>query len=320
MPFNLTMRHKSKVFLHLNAEAAKNFQRFKTTFIEKRALKYSYARFIALETQNLINMLSVRPFGKSILLFGAMALVIISCSKDDSDPLTEDQKLSQTEVKTILDSDDYSSSLDTIISDVYMNDSTSGKSSSNECYVAEYTDTGFTIAFENCSVGDTDNVNGLLTAVYTSEGETISFVVTWTDFYYGDVKLDGTRGYTLGSNMDQNTISFTVTSDIDVTLADESVVSENGTKTFSLTFGDSFESSVYTIEGNWTVHADGHTYKVIVGTNLEGNLACGYLTNGLMTVEKSGLVVSIDFGDGTCDDNATVEYPNGATEDVSLKD
>ncbi|MGI9552091.1 MAG: hypothetical protein ACR2MT_12890 [Aurantibacter sp.] len=264
-------------------------------------------------------MLRVRPIGKSILLFGAMALVIISCSKDNSDPINEDQKLSQTEVKTILDSDDYSSSLDTIISDVYLNDSSSSKGS-NDCYVAEYTDTGFVIVFENCNVNGTDNVNGTLTAVYTSEGETVSFIVTWDDFYYGDIKLDGTRSYTLGANMDQSTISFSVTSDIDVTLADESVISENGTKTFALTVGNSLEDSVYTLEGNWTVEANGNTYKVIVSSSLHGNLACGYLNEGVMSVEKNGLVVTVDFGDGSCDDKASVKYPNGATEEVDLKD
>lgn len=280
-------------------------------------LKQADLRYLRI-TQNLINMFSAKSIGKSVLLFGAMALVIVGCSKDDKDPIVEDQTLSKTEVKTILESDDYAKSFDTIISEVHFNDSSSGKS--NDCYVTTYTDTGFSIAFENCTVEGTSNVNGTLSAVYTSEGDTISYMVTWDDFSFGDITLNGTRSYSLGSSMQEGSIEFTVTSDMTVKLADDSVISETGTKEVGITFGDSFENTVYTLGGNWTVSANGNTYKVIVNTTLEGNLACEYLVEGIMTVEKNGLVMGVDLGDGECDDVATLEYPDGTKEEISLKD
>lgn len=39
-----------------------------------------------------------------------------------------------------------------------------------------------------------------------------------------------------------------------------------------------------------------------------------------MTVAKNGLSISVDFGDDTCDDIATVIYPNGKVEEISLRD
>jgi len=269
-------------------------------------------------TQNLINMLSVKSIGKSIFISGAMALVLIGCSKDDTNPIVEEQQLTKSEVKTIIESDDYSKSFDSIISEVQFNDSNSGKS--NDCYVATYTDTGFSIAFDNCTVDGTENVTGTLSGVYTSQGDTTSYAVTWDNFAFGDIQLNGTRNYTLSSGMQEGSIAFTVTSDMTVTLADDSVVSETGTKEVTLTFGDSLENTVYTLGGNWTVVADGNTYKVIVGTTLEGNLACEYLVSGVMSVDKNGLNVTVDFGNGECDDKAIVEYPDGTEEDISLKD
>lgn len=263
-------------------------------------------------------MLKAKSIGKIFFALGAMALIISSCSKDEKDPIVGGQELSQTEVKTILESDDYAKSLDAIISEVYFNDSSSGKS--NDCYVATYTDTGFSIMFENCTVDGTENVNGTLSAVYTSEGNTISYAVTWDNFSFGGITLNGTRNYVLGSDNEQGSIAFSVTSEMSVTLADESVISETGTKEVTLTFGDSFENTVYTLSGNWTVLAGGHTYKVTVNNTLEGNLACEYLVQGVMTVEKSGLVVIVDFGDGECDDTAIAEYPDGTEEEISLKD
>jgi len=273
-------------------------------------------------------MFSVKSIGRSFLLFWAMALVISSCSKDDKDDIdpnvkddkdsiVEDQKLKQTEIKAILEADDYSSSLDTVISDIYMNDGSSNKSSNEDCHVAEYTDTGFTIVFNNCLVNGTENVNGTLTAVYSNDSNGAAFTTTFEDFYYGTIKLNGTRSFTFNTNAEEGTISFSVVSNMGVELEDGSEVSEQGTKTFRLIFGDSLENTIYELYGTWTVHDNGNTYEV-VGSLLEGNLACGYITNGLMNIEKNGLVFTVDFGEGTCDDKATIEYPNGETEEFTL--
>ena len=39
-----------------------------------------------------------------------------------------------------------------------------------------------------------------------------------------------------------------------------------------------------------------------------------------MELSKNGLEVNVDFGDGTCDDIALLVYPDGTTEEISLKD
>ncbi|MRH99420.1 hypothetical protein GH721_02645 [Kriegella sp. EG-1] len=253
---------------------------------------------------------------KLLFVFGSMAL-ISSCSDDEKDVVVEEQELSQTEVKTILESDTYAKSFDNIISSVYNNEGSSGKT--DECYVAEYSDTGFTIEFDNCTVEGTSNVTGTLTAVYTSTGDEIAYTATWTDFNFGGTLLNGTRSYSISSETD-NSISFSATSDFSATLANGSIIKEKGTKEIGITFGSSLETSIYTLDGSWTVTADGLTYVVAVDDTIEGNLACSYLNKGSMTVEKSGLIVDVDFGDGECDDIATVQYPNGDTEEVSLRD
>jgi hypothetical protein len=199
-----------------------------------------------------------------------------------------------------------------------MNDNTSAKGS-NDCYAAEYTDTGFTVVFENCVLNGTDNVNGTLSVTYAAENESATFTANYTGFFVGDIELNGTRGYSFNANEGQGSYSFSVTSEMTATLADGSEISENGTKTLEFTFGDTIESSTFAIEGNWTVQADGNTYSVEVKSALEGNFGCGYLSSGTMDVNKNGLEVSVDFGDGSCDDIVTVIYPNGATEDISIK-
>ncbi|RKN81111.1 hypothetical protein [Ulvibacterium marinum] len=255
---------------------------------------------------------------KRYALFYAVALFALGCS-NDSDDNNQDFEFTQAEVKTILETDGVSSVADSVISELYMGNS--AKSAKNEeCYSATYNDTGFNVTFNNCVLNGTENVNGTLNIVYANENESASFTATYTDFYVGEIKINGTRSFTLGGNSEGNSISFTVTSDMTLTLADDSVIAENGTQTLGFVFGQSLAESVFTVSGNWTLLLDGNTYKVAVGTTLEGNLGCGYLNKGIMTVDKNGLAVAIDFGDGSCDDKATVTYPDGTTEDISLKD
>jgi len=266
-----------------------------------------------------MNMNQFNRIAKLMVFFGATALFMVGCSKDEK-PYNEDQEISKTELKTILETDDVASVADNALAELYMGKDNSGNSGKvEECYAAEYTETGFTATFENCNLNGTDNVNGTLSVVYeTSEGSA-AFTATYTDFYVGDIKINGTRSYSINSE-NEGSISFTATSSMTVTMADGSEISESGTKTFSFTWGESFETTTFTIEGNWTIEVDSDTYKVAVLSALTGNLGCGYLNKGDMTVEKNGLIVSVDFGDGTCDDVAQLTYPNGATEDISLKD
>ncbi len=267
-----------------------------------------------------MNMKQFSRIAKLSVLYGATALFLIGCSKDDK-TYTEDQELSNTELKTILETDDISSVADNVLSELYMDKDNSAKSGKvEECYSAEYSDTGFTATFENCNLNGTDNVNGTLSVVYeTSEGSA-AFTATYTDFYVGTIKLSGTRSYVVTSNNEEGSISLAITSNMTVIMEDESTIVESGTRTFGLNLGDSFETTTYTIDGNWTLQVNGNTYKVAVGSTLTGNWACSYINEGNMTVEKNGLIVTVDFGDGTCDDMALLTYPNGATEEISLKD
>ena len=257
---------------------------------------------------------------RRLIICGVAVLFIASCSKDHKD-YTPDETLSQTELKTILETDDVSSVADDALSQLYMNRGNSAKSGkAEECYMAEYTETGFTAIFENCNLNGTDNVNGTLSVVYETSQGAAAFTATYNDFYVGNIKINGTRSYLLTSDEVEGSISLTVTSNMTLTMEDESVVAESGTKTFGFDWGDSFETSIFTITGNWTLEADGDTYKVVVGSTLTGNLGCAYLNKGTMTVDKNGLIIGVDFGDGTCDDMAKLIYPNGVTEDISLKD
>ncbi|MFS4455433.1 hypothetical protein [Maribacter sp. 2304DJ31-5] len=256
---------------------------------------------------------------KRLGMVAIVPMITFSCSDDQE--LSQNEILTQTEVRTILETDDVSGVADTVLSELYMGNTASGKSTkSNDCYTAEYSDTGYTVTFNNCVLNGTEDVNGTLTVTYNIENESASFTATFVDFYVGTIKINDTRTYSVSGNSDENSISFSVVSDMVFIMEDESTISENGTKTFGVAVGDSLESITFSIDGNWTLIIGADTYKINVTDTLEGNLGCAYLTTGSMTVDKNGLNVIVDFGDGTCDTVGTLTYPNGVEEEISLKD
>ena len=198
------------------------------------------------------------------LLFLSLSVLCFQSCSEDAEALGSEQKLAQSELKTILDTDETAGVVDNALAELFANGALAGKatSKSNECYSAEYSQTGFVATFNNCVLNGTENINGTLTVTYEVGNESTAFTATYTDFYVGSIKISGTRKYTLTSSVNDNTISFTVTSDMSVEMEDESVVTEKGTKTFSFSFGDSLANSTFSIAGNWTITADGNTYSV----------------------------------------------------------
>nr|WP_297788854.1 hypothetical protein [uncultured Allomuricauda sp.] len=253
----------------------------------------------------------------SLAILGAAVIGFQSCSEDAMPG--DGEELTQAELQTILSTDEIAGAADTALAELFAG--TTGKISSakeGDCYTAEYSETGFVATFNNCVLNGTDNVNGSVTVTYEVGEEASSFTATYQDFYVGNIKVNGTRTYDITVSAEQSSIMFTVVSDMSIEMEDGSVISENGTKTFGITFGDNLETTVFTLSGNWTVEADGNTYAVETLEDLQGNASCENVTTGTMTVSKNGLAVTVDFGNGECDDIATIIYPNGATEEITL--
>lgn len=259
---------------------------------------------------------------KTLLLSGLL-LVVFSCTKDLEQAQVElDQTVSKTEVRTILDIDTFSSAADGIVTAIFQQGE-SGKSAKNEdCYTTTFTDTGYTVNFDNCSAEEGGPIlNGMLTVRYVEGDEPVTFTATYTDLSVDGIIINGTRGFTMNDTGESENVTFTIVSEMSITLADGSIIGEAGTKTFTISFDiTNFTNSSLAIAGNWTVTSDGDTYIVNVSSELVAYFGCDYVGTGLMALAKNGLEVIIDFGDGTCDDMASISYPDGTTEDISLKD
>jgi hypothetical protein len=79
------------------------------------------------------------------------------------------------------------------------------------------------------------------------------------------------------------------------------------------------EDDIYYKSGSGTLSInDTLTYSRTITTPLLYDKSCEYIISGTVELYKKGNTVVIDYGDGTCDNIATVTT-DGTTEEISLK-
>ncbi|MDX1332465.1 MAG: hypothetical protein R3252_05485 [Robiginitalea sp.] len=255
-------------------------------------------------------------------LLGILALAVFglqSCSNDaEQAAIPEEAQLSQTELQTIMETEEWTGAVDDVLTELFQNQTAaSGKFADDSCYQASYSETGFTVVFGNCVLNQTENVNGTLEVVYNTDVSAASFTATYKGFFVGQAELNGSRTFTL-TESGETGFDFSVQSDMTVRLGDGRTIQESGTRTLSFQFGETLADIRFSITGSWELSVDDTVYLVTVSSPVTGNLGCGYLVSGVMDISKNGLQVSVDFGDGSCDNAVTVIYPNGATEELEL--
>ena len=73
-----------------------------------------------------------------------------------------------------------------------------------------------------------------------------------------------------------------------------------------------WSDNVYLITGHWsTVRRNGDEITGEITTALRRELACRFLVSGVIDLTKNGRSASLDFGDGTCDNEALLTLDNG---------
>ena len=254
---------------------------------------------------------------QAVAFLGMALIAFQSCSEDSMSG--DGETMTSAELQTILMTDDIAGAADSALAELYVgNTAKSFTARENDCYTAEYTETGFVATFNNCVLNGTENVDGTVAVTYAVGEGSASFTATFTDFYVGTIKINGTRTFVVNTSTDQSSVSFTVASDMTIEMEDGSTISETGEKTFGIAFSEDLSSITFTLSGNWTVQIDEDVYAVETLEDLQVTSPCEYVTSGSMVVSKNGLAVTVDFGNGECDDKATLIYPNGATEEVDL--
>ncbi len=250
-------------------------------------------------------------------------LLFVACSSDsDESDIPTDVVVSQDDIIQVLESDELSGIADEIITDVFNNGATA--KTRPDCYDTVFNNTGYTITFTDCVIDDENTVDGVIEVIYGAEqADTVTINTTFVDLNVNGIVVNGTRNFVINTNaggMDSLSFTFDVTSNMTFVLVDGTEVSESGTKTVGFNLNQDLSSGSVTLDGQWTVNWGDDTYTANITDTLEADLECEHFGSGRMDLNKNGLGVTVDFGDGTCDSTATVIYPDGTEQEIDLND
>lgn len=149
------------------------------------------------------------------------------------------------------------------------------------------------------------------------------WTMTFDSFYVNTRHVEGTRHVLNNGFNASNNMTWTITAtNMKITKADGRWRTWNSQRTREMIsgYGDStWVNDAYVINGTATgSNSDGETVDCVL-TNLQHENDCHWITAGTMTITPSNKPArTIDFGNGTCDDQATVTK-NGVTHTITLR-
>ncbi len=145
--------------------------------------------------------------------------------------------------------------------------------------------------------------------------------VTFEDFSINGVEITGSR---ITTNLGPNTDGQPVFSRV----VDTQITHSNGTYHRNFTSEITWLSGYQTSEcgdNDWKLTGSGSNTRsngTVVTRTITSALyhyhTCNFITQGSVQISAPNGTMSIDYGNGTCDDLATVTGPNGNTITVNL--
>ena len=162
---------------------------------------------------------------------------------------------------------------------------------------------------------------------FTSMSRTLSY--RFVDFYHNGKLLQGNKSITYESKSTQLLATehpvMTFTVDMKITFDDGKVYSRTGTTVKETIEGSetplNWEDNVFLVTGNSaTSLLNGDTITTVITTPLRYITSCKlpFPVSGIVSITKNTSEGTLDFGDGKCDNLATLTI-DGVTKDINLE-
>lgn len=147
--------------------------------------------------------------------------------------------------------------------------------------------------------------------------------LTFENFFADAIKVQGAQSWTNNGLNATGQWSFTkVAKDMKVSYPDGTSTSWNLSHTstlaqggLTLTWWDDVWNTTGTISG---VNREGVSYSATTTSDLVKKATCGWVSAGTIDLNVGGNTAVIDYGNGSCDNKATVTLPNGDTFTINL--
>lgn len=276
------------------------------------------------------------------VLLVLVAIGFISCeSKSTSD---DDLSASST-VNSEVIVEDIESVLDnvSIYSDASFGIGVTSKTVSSSKEAEAVNKRGRSGFFKDCADITIEEANGTITTTITFSGECEDYdgnIITGTikkirtildtskertliieNLSINGYVINGTKTYFYTTSNDNGNPALTSSIDISVE-TDEGTITKVGTRTIEITAGadtDSCYDDEKTITGSSTITlANGATFTVEITTPLVQPAGCRYIASGVKQYTNASGTLTVDYGDGTCDNIATKTAADGTITEIKI--
>ncbi len=261
----------------------------------------------------------------SLFIFALFGFIVTSC--DTEDPIYEGQSITLTEsAYSQAEIDDISEGVNDIIENVYFDiesqavyKNEASKSTPllkfiPECVtitkVITANSKNVTIDFgDGCTMHNGNIMSGKIVMDITYNiGELKAMTnSSFDNFYFNGKKVEGniSKTHTIVDGIPEANIK----TDIKIIWEDETFATVIGERkrvwieSFkNLDFGD----NVFLISGNWTITKnDGTVRDVSIIDPLRREMSCRFIVSGILKIKQGDKEITVDYGDGECDDLAT---------------
>ncbi len=263
-------------------------------------------------------------------LFIIGLLLFASCESNDN--LSLDGITTEEALNVVL-ADDISAEIDSVVEDDSVEnglESRSSSSSSNHPRCVERTsvDTAngkiVTLDFgTGCEGRRGREFAGKIIIEYSKTDTSFSKTLTFENFTVEGHSIEGGKSIVKIKENANGNPEATFNIDITITLESGVVIIRKGTKVKEKISGADTEDrgdDVYSISGNWeSVSKSGVVKTATITTDLRREWACKYIVSGVVEIAKDGMTATLDFGDGSCDNLATLTDANGNSKEITLK-
>jgi len=268
-----------------------------------------------------------------MILLGALGIVLYSCNKDN-DIETEDNTVVKDDAyaeKVFDDVADMTDEAYNMKSGDFLKSTEWNRMFLSDCATVTLDTTGIpyvmTIDFgdSNCLCNDGRYRRGQIMVTFTGRYRQEGTVIThsFQDYYVDDNWIEGTHVVSNMGENDEGNVYFTIEVVGVIHLADGSgTISWNSSRVREWIQGYDTRTpwdDIYLITGTADgVNAAGETWQREIMNALRVELACRFIVSGTVEIRPENRPVRLlDFGDGECDNLATVVV-NGVTYTITL--
>jgi hypothetical protein len=267
---------------------------------------------------------------KISLLFMLLILSFQSCKKDTQTEI-EQQQITTDETKASIEADKETDDMLDLVDAYGFDDSLSNRSHQlpscvTQTIVRNGADLIITWEFDanGCTMPNGNTYQGtvIITRNIDLTAQQITGTLSFDQFYVNGKHIEGSCDFVRERSNANGNPQSTFNYDFTITFLNGDTASRTGTRIREWIHGfgtPDRNDDVFLVSGNSHIErVNGVVIDALVVTPLRREIPCAHFVSGTVEITKDGQTAVLDYGNGTCDNEATLTLPDGTVRIIHL--